>query len=363
MNAKILLGIEIRNKKPIIYYKNNFINFDQNNYSEIILEDTVEIGSTINFTVENIENGSATILIKKILINNVETNKFHNTSFIMKNNKWIENKTLTSIHRIDYNGVFVLDITEQYIEPIKSQHWHVSDILNDYIFHYNFTNDVFDLKYKPRNHDKIISNTICVLGDSFTYGAYLDNEHTWPVILEKKLKKTVNNLAVAGAGVDLIYNNFVKLIKQYSFEKIMIVLPNLERRIIKCRFDNEKIYRVPSSFSPDNDDNPWRYANYPVVKKKRKHVEQQIVKDIDCLYSKKIIKKLINVAEKYKINLFLSSRSKETYTFLQSLQLMNSKLLPFYDLEWFKQRASNGYHPTKSHNDYFVNLIIEQINL
>jgi len=209
----------------------------------------------------------------------------------MKNNKWIENETLKSVYRIDYNGTFALDITEQYIAPIKSQHWHVSNTINDYIFVYNLNNNVFDLEYRPRNHDKIVSNKICVLGDSFTYGTCLDNEHTWPVILEKKLKETVNNLAVPGAGIDLIYNNFVRLCKEHSFKKIIIVLPVLERRVIKCRVDNGKFYRVPNTFSPDDDDNEWRYANYSVVKKRRKCIEEQMVKDIDCVYSKKIIKK------------------------------------------------------------------------
>jgi|TARA_R110000822_G_scaffold211655_2_gene347248 hypothetical protein len=361
MDIKIVLGIEIRNKKPVIYYKNNVIIFDENNYSEIILEDKQEIGSVFNFAVENIENNSASILIKKILINGIEANIFHNTSFIMKNNRWVENKTLKSVYRIDYNGTFALDITEQYVAPIKSQHWHVSNTINDYIFVYNFTNDVFDLTYKPRNRDNIVSNEICVLGDSFTYGTSLDNEHTWPVILEKKLNETVNNLAVPGAGIDLIYNNFVRLCKEHSFKKIIIVLPHLERRVIKCRVDDGKFYRVPNAFSPANDSNAWRYANYPVVMKKRKHVEEQMVKDIDCVYSKKIIKKMISVAKKQSIHLFLSSRSEDTYNFLQSLTLTNSRLLPFYNINWFKERAPNGYHPSPTHNDHFVNLILDQI--
>ena len=305
MDIKIVLGIEIRNKKPVIYYKNNVIIFDENNYSEIILEDKQEIGSVFNFAVENIENNSASILIKKILINGIEANIFHNTSFIMKNNRWVENKTLKSVYRIDYNGTFALDITEQYVAPIKSQHWHVSNTINDY--------------------------------------------------------ETVNNLAVPGAKIDLIYNNFVRLCKEHSFKKIIIVLPHLERRVIKCRVDDGKFYRVPNAFSPANDSNAWRYANYPVVMKKRKHVEEQMVKDIDCVYSKKIIKKMISVAKKQSIHLFLSSRSEDTYNFLQSLTLTNSRLLPFYNINWFKERAPNGYHPSPTHNDHFVNLILDQI--
>lgn len=360
MQIEIYLTISTNTTHPKIYFKDKLIHLENINHQNIMIQDSIKINSFFEFDVENIQNNSSYILIKKILINGVEVNKYQNTSFIMQGNKWIQEKTLTSVHRIDYNGKFILHITDQFIEPIRSQYWHVSNYLNDYIFNYNFTNDVFELKYKPRNHDKILDRTICVLGDSFTYGASIKNEDTWPFILEERLKQKVNNLAVAGAGVDLIYNNFNKLLKNYCFNKIIIVLPNLERRVIKCHLDDGRIYRVPNAFSPADDNNTWRYANHKKVKKKRQHVENQIVKDLDCVYSKKVLKKIIDIAEKNKVNLFMSSRSRETYAYIQSLGSNYFKLLPFYDLEWFKERANN-YHPTFTHNNRFVDLIADQL--
>ena len=360
---KIEIDLEIITNtiNPEIYFKDRLIQLDNITHQNVLIQDSIKIDSFFEFDVKNIQNGSSHITVKKITINGVEANKYHNTSFIMQGNKWVQEKTLTSVHRIDYNGKFMLHVTNQFIEPIRSQHWNVSDCLNDYIFNFNFTNDIFDLKYRPRNHDKILDRTICVLGDSFTYGTAIENKDTWPFLLEERLKQKINNLAVPGAGVDLIYNNFNKLLKEYCFDKFIILLPNLERRVIKCHLDDGKIYRVPNAFTPADDGNTWRYANHMMVQKKRQHVETQIVKDVDCLYSKRIVKKIIDIAEKNKVNLFMSSRSKETYAFIQSLQSNYFKLLPFYDLEWFKERAGNYYHPIFAHNNHFVNLIAEQL--
>jgi len=70
---------------------------------------------------------------------------------------------------------------------------------------------------------------------------------------------------------------------------------------------------------------------------------------------------MISMAEKQNIHLFLSSISEDTYNFLQSLTLINIRLLPFYDINWFKELASDGSHPASTHNNHFVNLIVDQI--
>lgn len=360
MFLKIELDVTINTSKPEIYFKNTLIKLSDKKRQCIKLQDKVEIGSIFNFSVKKIENKSSSIAIKKLTINDVEANTYQNT-FIMRGNRWVQEKKLVCVYRIDFNGKFELPITTQFIDPIRAQYWYVSDRLNDYVFNYNFTHDAFDLKYKPRNHDEIIDHAICVLGDSFTFGVKLENEETWPALLENKLKQQVNNLAVPGSGIDIIYNNFKKLSEEYSFNKFIIVLPNLERRVIKCFLDNDKIYRVPNVFSPDEDKNPWRYANHESVKKRRKHVEKQIAKDVDCVYSKKLIKKLIDIAEKKKINLFISARSRETYYFLKLFDLTHCKLLPFYDLRWFNDRASDDSHPAFIHNSHFVDLIIDEV--
>ncbi len=355
---KIFLLVNTNTYDPVIIYKSQNIKIKK----EIIIEDIIEIDNTFELSVDNIYNSSANIIIKKILINNVEANIFHNTSFIMQNNKWVENKKLIAVHEINFNGKFQLQINNSYLEPLRSQHWHILKNKNDYIFNYTFTDNVFNLIYRPRNHKTIIPNTICVLGDSFTWGSGLPNSDTWPVILEENINKTVLNLAVQGAGIDLIYTNLKKLTKEFSFEKIIINLPNMERRLIRCQLDQNKFYQVPNAFQPSASNNQWLYANFPKVKATRKKVEKKIFDDVDCVYSKKIINKLITFANSLNVPIYVTSRDKDTYNFLQTLQTEHNKIkvLPTYpDIKLFPERANNGTHPAKPHNEHFVDSILK----
>jgi hypothetical protein len=358
IKIQIFLSINIKLYKPIIIFKNKKIDITSN----IILVDEIQNNDNIfEFHVSNIMNNSSEILIQKILINGIEANLYHNTSFIMKNNEYVENKRLTSIHRIDFNGIYQLKVNEEYLEPLRSQHWHVSNNNFDYIFNYIFSENIFDLIYRPRNHKKIFSDSICVLGDSFTYGSGLDNSDTWPVLLEEKIKLPVMNLAVPGAGIDLIYNNYKKLVKEYNFKKIIINFPNMERRLIRCCLEGKKFYKVPTSFVPMDSNNPWLYANYETVKIRRKKIEKKIINDINFFYSKKILKKIINLSKKQNIKTFYTSRDNYTYSYIKS-NYEDANMLPKYpQLTLFKERAKNGTHPAGVHNEYFVKEIIHLI--
>ncbi len=348
---KIFLLVNTNTYDPVIIYKGQNIKIKK----EIIIEDIVEKDKTFEFDVKNIYNGSANIIIKKILINNVEANIFHNTSFIM------QNKKLKTVHEINCNGKFQLQINNSYLELLRSEHWHILKNKNDYIFNYTFfTKDSFDLIYRPRNHKTIISNTICALGDSFTWGSGLPRSDTWPAILEKKINKTVLNLAVPGASIDLIYMNLKKLTKEFSFEKIIINLPNMERRLIRCQLDQNKFYQVPSVHQPPASNNQWLYSNFPKVKATRKKVEKKIFDDINCVYSKKVINKLITFTKSLNVPIYVTSRDKNTYIFLQTKH-NEIKVLPTYpDLHLFPERDRfDGTHPARSHNEHFVDSILK----
>jgi hypothetical protein len=348
---KIFLLVNTNTYDPVIIYKSQNIKIKK----EIIIEDIVEKDKTFEFDVKNIYNSSANIIIKKILINNVEANISHNTSFIM------QNKKLKTVHEINCNGKFQLQINNSYLELLRSEHWHILKNKNDYIFNYTFfTKDSFDLIYRPRNHKTIISNTICALGDSFTWGSGLPRSDTWPAILEKKINKTVLNLAVPGASIDLIYMNLKKLTKEFSFEKIIINLPNMERRLIRCQLDQNKFYQVPSVFQPPASNNQWLYSNFPKVKATRKKVEKKIFDDINCVYSKKVINKLITFTKSLNVPIYVTSRDKNTYIFLQTKH-NEIKVLPTYpDLHLFPERDRfDGTHPARSHNEHFVDSILK----
>jgi hypothetical protein len=353
IQIQILLSVTTNTKDPQIVFQGksvpikNPITLESNNLNDIA------------FIVNGIENNSSSISLKKILVNNIEANIFHNTSFTMENNKYVENKTLTSIQHINFNGTFKLQIDENYLEPLRSQHWHITN-KNDYVFNYIFTEDIFDLAYRPRNHAKIISNSICAIGDSWTFGYGLSNPDTWPSLLQEKLNRPVLNLAVPGAGIDLIYHNVKKLVRDFSFEKIIVNLPIMERRLIRCKLHGNKFYQVPNAFEPASDDNTWLYANFANVKAQRNKIQNKIFNDVNCNYSKKIINKFCKFVTDNNVPCFFTSRDQQTYDYISTQP--DIKILPMYPkLDDFPERAGSGYHPAKAHNISFVESIMKYL--
>jgi len=354
LNIEIHLEVEVISKEPIIYFKNKKIDIFHKN---IQIKDIIEYpkNNKIEIEIKNIEENSSIIKIKKIIINEVEANIFYNTTFEMKANRWVEEKILNLAHQINFNGTFILTIDEIYLDVLKSEYWYVADNNNDYIYNYHFVNNIFKKHYKPRNHNEIIPNSIACLGDSFSWGTGLESNEAWPQILEETISIPCLNLSVPGAGIDLVYNNFKKLIKEFQFKSFIIVLPNLERRLICCKLSDNQFYKVPNVFSPKYF-NKWAYSSYKKVIKRRKFIERRIIKDIKNIYSKRVLNKLINLAQQHKNNVFFTSRSAETYQYLKTIKNIN--LLPEYPpLSLYKERANDGYHPSFKHNKFFVEQI------
>jgi hypothetical protein len=102
MNIKIYLDIDIKNKTqlPIIKFQEKIFDYTNNSYVECNLNYPIE--NTVEFSIKNIEGGSANIKIVKIELNGIEANRYHNTSFEMQGNRWIEEKILTSIDNISF---------------------------------------------------------------------------------------------------------------------------------------------------------------------------------------------------------------------------------------------------------------------
>ena len=86
---KIEIDLEIITNtiNPEIYFKDRLIQLDNITHQNVLIQDSIKIDSFFEFDVKNIQNGSSHITIKKITINGVEANKYHNTSFIMQGNK------------------------------------------------------------------------------------------------------------------------------------------------------------------------------------------------------------------------------------------------------------------------------------
>lgn len=350
MNVKIYFKVSINTTPPIITFKNQIVDYNKEQFIEQRLNYPNE--NEISFDVTNVENNSSNIEITKITLNELEVNKFYNTSFKMCNNRWVKEKTLTSISNICFNGHYKLCIDERYVRSHRAMNWHCSPHKDDFVYNYEFVQDSFDDGYRDRNHRGFEGVFIPCFGCSFTYGEAQPPDATWPFLSSQKFRKNFLNLGVCGLGIDGIYNNIKLLYKKHKFKECFILFPNFERRLVRCKI-NHAWFKIPSTVNLDTTKSFFSFYNHPQLRKKMEIVRQKIIKDTKNQYSKKILEKIKNFCKNNSIELYCSSWSDEVYEYLSISKDINL-LTKFPKINTFTERAEDGVHPHKKHYQLFV---------
>jgi len=107
---------------------------------------------------------------------------------------------------------------------------------------------------------------ILTLGDSFTFGAEVNDNETWPSHLQNFSKTTVLNGGVVGFGLDQTYLLFEELITQNNFKPSWVIISltplNIERTHLKGRFKYLTGEFVPRPFL-DIEDFKIKQIHYP----------------------------------------------------------------------------------------------------
>ena len=299
----------------------------------------------ISFTVDP---GDRPIKINNNTLNGIEANIFYNTLFLIEGSDTV----LTSVYEITKKGVYTLQLDDLYILSHRSNNWHCSTLKEDFIFQYEFTRDSFTNIYRDRNHRGFKDEFIPCFGCSFTYGAYQPDTDTWPYLLSQKTGRNYLNMGVGGSGIDGIYHNLKLLHKQHNFNQCVILFPNFERRIVRCKIDGMYI-GMHSTVNIDSATSEYQlYRNKDLVAKMQK-VRDRIIGDTENRYSKFFLNKIINYCNDNNIKLSASSWNDEVYDYLQtkdSIELINK----FPELSLFEERADDGSHPHKNHYHYFT---------
>jgi lysophospholipase L1-like esterase len=93
---------------------------------------------------------------------------------------------------------------------------------------------------------------ILAIGDSFTFGAEVPNEHTWPAFLESKMGTKVINAGVNGYGLDQMYLNLKRLLEnreqQYSMVILSFIFDDVHRTIQSHRDGmNKPVFRLKNN--------------------------------------------------------------------------------------------------------------------
>lgn len=90
-----------------------------------------------------------------------------------------------------------------------------------------------------------LKNSIWCVGDSFTVGLGSPIEHTWPYLLNKKLKKQTINISMDGASNDWISRKVVRILKEIQPKNMVIHWSYIERRESDNCLLNDEDRRLP----------------------------------------------------------------------------------------------------------------------
>ena len=316
-----------------------------------IIEQNIEypLQKNISFPIDPKDE---TVNIDRITLNDIETNKFYNTSFAIDNSDTV----LTSVHEITKKGVYTLYLDDLYILSHRSSNWHCSTRKEDFIFNYEFTRDSFTNDYRDRDHKYFNDRFVPCFGCSFTYGAGSPASDAWPHVLSQKTGQNYLNLGVPGIGFDGIYNNLKLLHKKNQFDRCLILLPNFERRIVRCKLDNLYL-RILSTVNLTEASGDFHFYSDSRLIEKMKRVKDSIIKDADNRYSKIFLHKIISYCQDNKIELAVSSWDIDVYRYLDSQKSMKI-LSKFPELSLYSERADDGSHPHRKHYEHFVEDII-----
>lgn len=297
------------------------------------------------------KNVKKPITIKKIVLNNIVANPSFNTSFHID----YSDTVLYSVHTIEKDGIFILQIDDFYLQAHRSSNWYCSPSKEDFVFNHEFTRDSFSNTYRDRNHIGFDQPFVPCFGCSFTYGQSQPDTHTWPYLLAKKTSNNFLNLGVPGSGIDGMYNNLKLLYQKHKFTQTVLLFPNFERRIVRSKIDNVWL-RLFSNSNIKQIDNLYHFYTDYELRKRWEIVNKKIVMDETNRYSKRFLHKIINFCKANSITLYCSSYIDDTYEYLQ--QVSDITLLPkFPSLLIFPERADDGWHPHKKHYEYFVDSI------
>jgi hypothetical protein len=203
-------------------------------------------------------------------------------------------------------------------------------------------------------------NAIGCFGCSFTFGAFIKLEDTWPFILQEKTNLNCLNFGTLGAGIDSIYLNLKASAVDYKFKKVKILLPGFDRRLARIKHLDywlkwPVVPTMPITWNqllPDPIHKELRLDEQK-LKAHGENVIRKIVKDRHNKYEKKIINKLIRFCEKTYDEFYITSWSTEVYDFLTSNFKDNTTA--FYN--HIGPKTLND-HPTRVQNSNFVNSII-----
>jgi hypothetical protein len=282
---------------------------------------------------------------QKIIINifyeNIKLDITSISTFKMKNNQYVENTNIKNYKEICFNGTANLKFFKNWFECNilnGAKLYKDSNVLIQWQTDYN------DIKIKN-------SNIFCI-GDSFTFGAGIDQQDTWPSLLSSKTNTVNTNIGSGGLSADGCFTNTEYVLNNFNPKTIICLLPTRFRKIYNFNF-LEYLGYISIGISTKNIRMPKMMLEEVEKIKKNDLLDDCITQNLWIDSCKNIIKS----CQIKNVKCFISTWDQDMYEHIPE----DVRLPVFPELKMFKERASDGKHPHKKHYEFFVDSIIPYI--
>ena len=201
---------------------------------------------------------------------------------------------------------------------------------------------VFRQEFKPeldyegthRQRDRFADTGTACFGCSFTHGAFLEHDQTWPHYLGSDAK----NYGIGGSNISAIVGTAHWYVQNFKCDRLVMLLPDVSR-----------LQTNLWTFIPFRAKDPWA---------------KEMTKDVVMFgepsllfsgYSQRMKELLAEINQKTELH--ITSYQQDTYDLLEKSMNGICNLLPFYDLSQDYPKAIDSEHPGPEHNRVFADKI------
>jgi len=302
--------------------------------------------------------------------------------FVMKQNPYVENKTLSPCWEICFNGDCVLNI------GIDRQHfeffpYYLSNKREDFIFnnrhvavgseHDYWCSSICSNQYEDNHTNKhgnepympiyreLKKYEFGCFGCSITRGTGLKKGSEWPALLNSELGPVIN-LAEESLGPDGIFLNLRCALKEFQLARVIILWPDLNRACFRWNVggwhsrvplsSRIKVVPAPDAFGV------WHTYILDDYNRFVSRFLDGCISGRESRRGQRIISRTIKFLKNREVPAWHSSWSEETYSHLRSVGLGSALLPPFPRSDY---GAMDGSHPSVDQQGSWYKLIREQI--
>tara|TARA_A100001015_G_scaffold222874_1_gene250995 strand:- start:644 stop:1693 length:1050 start_codon:yes stop_codon:yes gene_type:complete len=263
-------------------------------------------------------------------------------TFFMENNKFVDNTVLKNYNHVFFNGRLQIQFFREWFECNLLAGSYITNkkrFLHRFILDYENHNNL-------RSEEDKRYDVFCI-GCSFTFGAGLSVQHTWPKLLSQKLDCPVANFGVVGMSIHGCLRQALYCLENFHVKKMIVLLPTFGRIYHKFQFLGNNAY---FNYTPSTVESDFKFFN-------REKINNKIISHGERV-GKRIIKRLVEMNQN-KSQIYLTSWDEDVYN---AIPTGNHKLPKYPDLDIYKERASDGEHPHYKHNKFFVESIHDRID-